>query len=248
MEHHEIECHANTYEDTRRAAAFDQLGLSGTYALVFQNLPSLVRTHVHGNRAIDFGCGTGRSTRFLASLGLEVLGLDISAEMIARARARDPRGAYQVLADGDLAALPGSSVDLVLAAFTFDNIPGFERKVLLFSQLRRLLRPGGRLVNIVSTPEIYTHEWVTFTTRAFPENRTARTGDIVRIITTEYDDPRPVEDILWPDNAYRAVYRNAGLQPERTERPLATGDEGIAWVTETHLAPWAIYVLRSAFG
>ena len=35
-------------------------------------------------------------------------------------------------------------------------------------------------VNIVSTPEIYTHEWVTFTTRQFPENARARCGDDVQ--------------------------------------------------------------------
>jgi hypothetical protein len=99
-------------------------------------------------------------------------------------------------------------------------------------------------VNVVSTPEIYTHEWVTFTTRDFPENLTARCGDVVRIVTTDYSDRRPVDDILWPDADYRRVYAEAGLDVERVERPLATGDEGVAWVSETTVAPWTIYLLR----
>ena len=53
-----------------------------------------------------------------------------------------------------------------------------------------------------------------------------------------------MDDILWPDEDYRAVYREAGLEIERVERPLATGDEGVDWVSETEIAPWVIYILR----
>jgi len=234
----------NTYQDTTRAAAYDELGLGGTYHLVFRDLPALLKQHVRGRRAVDFGCGTGRTARFLRSLGYTTIGIDISAEMVALARDRDPDGDYRVIEDGDFSSLIQLGHDLVLSAFTFDNIPGRDHKVRLFTGLARLLRPTGRLVNIVSTPEIYTHEWVTFTTRAFPENAAARCGDVVRIVTTDYSDARPVDDILWPDDAYREVFREAGLEVERVERPLAHGDEEIEWRTEPFVPPWAIYILR----
>lgn len=234
----------NTYEDACRAAAYDQLEYAGTYHIAFRDLPALLREYVVGDRAIDFGCGTGRSTRLLKKLGFRTIGLDISAEMVAIARARDPRGDYRVIKDGDFSLLSEGAADLVLSAFTFDNIPGRERKVRLFVGLRNLLRPHGRLVSIVSTPEMYTNEWVTFATGDYPENADARCGDIVRIVTTDYDDSRPVEDVLWPDEDYRSVYRDAGLECERIERPLATGDEGISWISETRTAPWAVYLLR----
>ncbi|MFO7652752.1 MAG: methyltransferase domain-containing protein [Candidatus Krumholzibacteriia bacterium] len=235
----------NAYEDSRRAAAYDELDLGRTYLLAFRDLPQLFRKHVTGLRALDFGCGTGRSTRFLQSLGFDTVGVDISLEMVTVARERDPEGDYRVLAGGGLTALPAGGFDLVQSAFTFDNIPGHDRKVQLFAGLRRLLAPGGRLVNIVSTPEIYTHEWATFSTREYPENLTAGPGDVVRIVTTDYSDARPVEDILWPDASYQSVYRQAGLEQVQVERPLATGEEGIDWRSETSVAPWAIYVLRS---
>lgn len=238
----------NTYEDTGRAAAYDELGLGGTYHLAFRDLPALLREHVAGQEAVDFGCGTGRTARLLQSLGFRTIGLDISAEMVARARERDPDGDYRVIDDGDFSSVPPGTADLVLSAFTFDNIPGHDRKVRLFSGLRKLLGPGGKLVNIVSTPEIYTHEWVTFTTRGLDENWGARCGDVVRIITTEYSDARPVEDVLWPDEDYRAVYREAGLEVERMEKPLARENEGVEWVSETTVPPWAVYVLRAAEG
>ncbi|HSL17873.1 MAG TPA: class I SAM-dependent methyltransferase [Methylomirabilota bacterium] len=236
----------NAYQDTRRAAAYDELGLGNTYDLVFRNLPAILAAHVRGTSAVDFGCGTGRSSRFLTSLGFATVGLDISAEMVAIARQRDAGGDYRVIDDGDFSSLVGLDWDLVLSAFTFDNVPGHERKVRLLRGLGGLLRPTGRLVNVVSTPDIYTHEWVTFSTRDYPENRTAHCGDVVRIVTTDYSDARPVDDILWPDDAYRAVYAEAGLDVERVERPVAAGDEGIPWISETEVAPWAIYVLRPA--
>ena len=72
----------------------------------------------------------------------------------------------------------------------------------------------------------------------------AKPGDVVRIVTTDYSDRRPVEDILWPDDSYHAVYREAGLKEVRVERPLATGEEGVQWKSETQVAPWAIYILQ----
>lgn len=236
----------NAYEDSRRAAAYDALDCSGTYHLAFRDLPDLLRTHVGGRRAVDFGCGTGRTARLLGRLGFSVVGLDIAPEMVAMARRRDPAGDYRVIADGDFTSIAPGSSDLVLSAFTFDNIPGARRKARLFRGLRGLLASGGRIVNVVSTPEIYTHEWTTFTTRDFPGNRTARAGDVVYTVTTDHDDARPVEDILWPDASYRATYRAAGLGVVAEVRPLARGDEGIAWKCETHVAPWAIYVLAAA--
>ena len=53
----------NIYEDSRRASAYDQLDLGGTYHIAFRDLPALLREHVAGDRAVDFGCGTGRRRR-----------------------------------------------------------------------------------------------------------------------------------------------------------------------------------------
>jgi SAM-dependent methyltransferase len=234
----------NAYEDHRRASAYNELGLGGTYDLVFRNLPDLLAGCVKGDRAVDFGCGTGRSTRFLQQLGYTTIGIDISAEMVDIARQRDPAGTYQVIEDGDFRTLPAGGFDLVQSAFTFDNIPGFDRKVRLLRELGGLLGNEGALVKIVSTPEMYTHEWVTFSTRDYPGNRHARCGDVVRIVTTDYSDVRPVEDIIWPHEDYLRVYAEAGLEVACVERPLATGQEGLAWKSETTEAPWAIYVLR----
>ena len=94
--------------------------------LVRRELPGILHRHVVGTRALDFGCGTGRSTRLLREAGFVVTGVDIAPSMIDRARQLDPLGTYVLLKEGDLESLEAGSFDLVLAAFPFDNTPASE--------------------------------------------------------------------------------------------------------------------------
>jgi len=68
------------------------VGLSdaNTYYLAFRDLPEILSAHVTGPRALDFGCGTGRSTRILRKLGFDVTGVDVSEAAGSRA----PRWPY----------------------------------------------------------------------------------------------------------------------------------------------------------
>jgi len=235
---------SNVYDDHARSEAYAKLEFPGTYYLAFRDLPAIIGEPVPGGKALDFGCGTGRSTRFLRGLGFDVVGVDISEPMLARARERDPNGEYRLVPDGDLGGLESGAFDLVLSAFTFDNIPTREKKVALFRSLRRSLRPGGRIVSLVSSPDIYVNEWASFSTKDYPQNRDARCGDKVLIVMLDVEDRRPVEDIVWTHEGYRDVYERAGLTAIETRRPLAKEADEYAWVNETAIAPWVIYVLE----
>jgi SAM-dependent methyltransferase len=176
------------------------------------------------------------------------VGIDSSEPMLAQARERDPKGEYRLVPDGDLGGLAPASYDLVLSAFTFDNIPTMAKKVALFRSLRSLLVAGGRIVSLVSSPDIYVNEWASFTTKDFPQNRKAQVGDKVLIVMLDVEDRRPVEDILWTDEAYSEVYKAAGLMALKMYRPLGKEAEAYAWVSETTIAPWVIHVLGRAKG
>jgi demethylmenaquinone methyltransferase/2-methoxy-6-polyprenyl-1,4-benzoquinol methylase len=99
-----------------------------------------------GQTAVDVACGTGALTRELAASApaATVLGVDFSWEMVRRAAAAEagPDPAYLV---GDALRLPlrDASVDVVTIAFGLRNLPEPGRGLL---ELRRVLRPGGRLV------------------------------------------------------------------------------------------------------
>jgi SAM-dependent methyltransferase len=235
----------NVYEDTVRADAYSRLEFPGTYFLAYRDLPGILSRHVAGRRAVDFGCGAGRSTRFLRRLGFDAVGVDISADMIRKAREIDPSGDYHLVEPARLAGLAGGAWDLVFSAFTFDNIPQ-QGKVAHFRDLERLLAPEGKIVSLVSTPEIYTHEWASFSTRDFPENHEAKSGDVVRIVMTDVTDRRPVEDVVCSKPSYLEIYREAGLEVVASHEPLGREDEPFGWVNETRVAPWRIDVLKRA--
>ena len=240
----------NSYEDAKRAEAYARLEFPGTYYLAYRDIPAIIGKHVTGdhvttgNKALDFGCGAGRSTRFLKKLGFDTTGIDISNDMLKIARERDPDGSYLLVGDGDFEQLENNSFDLVLSAFTFDNIATFNKKTKIFKEIRRVLKDDGRIISIVSSPEIYTHEWASFSTKNYPQNKAARCGDIVKIIITAIDDTRPVADIVWPHEDYLRVYKEVNLGMVEKYEPLAEGNEPYEWVNETRIAPWVIYVLK----
>lgn len=94
-----------------------------------------------GDLLVDLGCGTGDMGVLARAAGARVVGVDVSAGMLARARAR---GAADALLRADACRLPlrDASASAVTSAFALRNvvsIPG------LLGEAARVLRPGGRL-------------------------------------------------------------------------------------------------------
>lgn len=234
----------NAYQDTVRAESYAKLEFPNTYYLAFRDLPLIFAKYITGKNALDFGCGTGRSTRFLKKHKFVAKGVDIAIDMLEIAHKLDSSGEYHLIDDADLTIFNKKSFDLILSTFTFDNIPTMKRKVKIFKAMTSVLNDTGKIINLVSSPELYVNEWASFTTKDFPENRVAKSGDIVKTITTTVDDQRPVEDIIWSDKDYRKAYQEAGLEVEAIYNPLAREDEPFDWINETTIAPWTIYVLK----
>ena len=94
-----------------------------------------------GDRVLDAACGTGDLTIADLKAGASrVTGLDFSEEMLARARRKAPLEWIQ----GDLLALPfaEATFDAATVGFGVRNVADLE---LALRELRRVLRPGGRL-------------------------------------------------------------------------------------------------------
>jgi len=100
-----------------------------------------------GERIIDVGCGCGATTSALAQKAGptgHVLGIDISAPMLARARQLAPAGLGIdfALADATVYPFGPSSFDLLVSRF---GVMFFAEPALSFANMRRALRPSGRL-------------------------------------------------------------------------------------------------------
>ncbi|WP_432127756.1 class I SAM-dependent DNA methyltransferase [Streptomyces sp. bgisy082] len=98
-----------------------------------------------GPRTIgDLGCGTGRVTSHLRSLGADAFGVDLSPGMVAVARATCPGVRFEV---GSTTALdlPDASLGGVLSWYATVHMPEDELAAS-FAEFHRVLAPGGRLL------------------------------------------------------------------------------------------------------
>jgi SAM-dependent methyltransferase len=103
----------------------------------------LIRTD--GNpRVADVGCGPGRITAYLDGLGLDVFGIDLSAEMIRLARTAHPRLRFDQGAMERL-ALPDATLGGIVAWFSVIHTPP-ERMPAVLAEFARVLADGGRLL------------------------------------------------------------------------------------------------------
>lgn len=122
------------------------------------------------DRVLDIGCGTGQTTREAARLATAgcVVGIDRSDEMIQRARQLARAAQLDNLeyscADAEREPLPREYFDLAISRF---GTMFFGHPVAAFANIRRSLRPEGRLVMMV-WQQRDRNEWATAIESAFP--------------------------------------------------------------------------------
>ena len=124
-----------------------------------------------GSRALDVGCGAGGFTLGLARTAASVVGIDVAAALIARARerARAEGMAGATFAVGDAATHPfePASFDAVVSRF---GAMYFGHPVPAFANLARALRPGGRLA-LVAWRELGANQWMSLVGDALAAGR-----------------------------------------------------------------------------
>ena len=117
-------------------------------------------SHTGRARVWDVGCGPGHVTAFLAGLGLDAAGIDLSGQMVGQARARHPDLEFRV---GSMTALPapdGSRDGLVCFYALIHMIEDADVRTAL-AEFRRVLADGGLLLLAVHAGEEVRHsqEW-----------------------------------------------------------------------------------------
>lgn len=106
---------------------------------------------LRGRRVLDLGCGFGWFCRFAREAGAcEVLGIDVSENMLGRARqmTSDPAIGYRQ-ADLETLSLTADSFDLAYSSLALHYLENLQS---LFSQTCNALKPGGRFVFSVEHP------------------------------------------------------------------------------------------------
>jgi SAM-dependent methyltransferase len=99
-----------------------------------------------GQVILDIGCGLGRLTRPLARGAERVIALDVSAEMLSRARQLNPDLDNVEWLHGDgtsLRPIPDASVDVCVSHVVFRHIPDPAITLGYIREMGRVLKPGG---------------------------------------------------------------------------------------------------------
>lgn len=95
---------------------------------------------------LDIGIGAGRTTRLVRPAARSYVGLDLSSEMLAVARAKFPDADLREGDARDLAGLPDAAFDLVV--FSFNGLDALDHpgRGSALSEMARVVRPGGRVL------------------------------------------------------------------------------------------------------
>lgn len=99
---------------------------------------------VRGRDVLELGCGTGKNTVWLAEAARTVTGLDFSAAMLERARARVPAASVRFVRHDVRQGWPVAdrSMDLVVSDLVLEHVDDLAP---VFREAARVLRPGGQL-------------------------------------------------------------------------------------------------------
>jgi SAM-dependent methyltransferase len=225
------------------AGAYDVLTAHHRHDRWLAQIERLAVEHgVHGRRALDIACGTGKSFAPLLERGWQVMACDVSPAMVERARVRHPDGSGAVVV-ADMRTLPDlGSFDLVTCLDDAVNYLLEPRDLLAaFQSAARCLREGGLYVFDVNTlatyrgsfasDQILERDSTVFCWHGAASDRDASPGAMVAAAIDIFarDGERWRRSTSWhvqrhhPPETVRAALRDAGLRCVRMlgQRPGA---------------------------
>lgn len=233
----------NENDQIENIKKYSNFGMSGTSWLAFRDVPELIDKYVKKMRTLDFGCGCGRSTRFLRSLGLNVIGMDVSKAMLEQANQQDPEGQYIWISKSGQLPSVDQTFDFIFSSFVLLVIDSKKNILILLKELYRVLTDDGVLMIITGSEDLHSknREWLSYDID-FPENNRIFSGSLSKV--RNKDVGAIFYDYNWFDSDYRELFDQAGLKVILFYQPLGKSVGEYNWKSETQASPHAIYVLQ----
>jgi ubiquinone/menaquinone biosynthesis C-methylase UbiE len=127
-----------TYYDAF-ASSYEARRHHGYHLLLDQLQAGIVEPSARGREVLEVGCGTGLILSRLAPVARRTVGVDLSTNMLEKARAR---GLDVELADATALPFPDASFDV---SYSFKVLAHIEALGAALAEMTRVTRPGGRL-------------------------------------------------------------------------------------------------------
>lgn len=224
--------------DRDQAVAYSRSEFQNTYYLGYRDVPEILKMFCQKGEALDYGCGTGRSTRFLKHLGFSCVGVDISDDMLSKAQEIDPIGTYKHIQSGKL-PYPDLSFDLVFSCFVFLTVPTYGELIEIFSEIKRVLKPEGTFVFVTGSKYLYHKKYISYDIAPRLDLKTEEEIDV-----SLKDLGVVFKNYFYSDSDYRSLIETSGLRLVQYHEPLGLDCDGISWENERLFGPYLIYTAK----
>ncbi len=211
----------------------------------------MVNGTLKGKNVLDVGIGTGRSTEFLNTLNPQSLvGVERDKGMLHEAHNEKIPDTDYILATGtqvrqdqdNYLPLKDNIFDVVFSSYVPCETATREDLVHLFSEMNRVLKPGGECYVITLNPEAFGHKFVTYHYDRPPhDGEPLKSGDPI-ISCIHSDPPLYLPDTYWTLKTLNGVFKECGFEIVACEKPKAAPDD-LRWINETIVAPDVVYKL-----
>ncbi len=247
-----IKMSGSFYDEQDNAQKYAQLPvdpIGTTGYLSTRDVSTLLKKHINnqfylGMKTLDYGCGVGRSTRYLKQyVGLtQVVGADINAKMLNIAKANDKEGIYELIKSGQT-SFKDAAFDFVYSSFVIVEISTKTEIACVFQEIYRLLKPFGFFMLVTASEDFFNtrNNWITYNHK-YPENENLKSGS-----QTKFDmigANLTLRDYYWTDNDIVELAMQASFSVAEIHKPLGEKKDNIAWLSESEVPPFSIYMLQ----
>lgn len=212
------------------AKTYSKLGIKGTTYEPGFNEAKMILGNLNEKIALDFGSGTGRSTRLLLSLGAKkVIGIDHNQSMIDQAK-KIQNDRLEFIKINNKIPLDTDTFDVALAAYVFMEVSTLAEMEQISREIHRVLKSNGVFIIITNNPQAMGHEYLSF---GYPKKNNPKSGEKIPCAIKKGEKSFIINDYYWSETDYKTVLEKIGFTVSMTFPKM----NGAGWLDETKIAP-----------
>lgn len=194
---------------------------------------------------LDYGCGEGKFCRFLAEQGAKIAGVDISAEMLKKAKANNQENInYYKIKSGEMNCIQNNSMDYCTMTFVLciSNIK--EQMLKILKGINQKLKKNGLLLMLTVNWDSAGKEFASFKLKKVKK---LKSGNKLHVdLKIGHKETLKVGEYFWSDQDYTNLFEQSGFKIAKIDKPIATkkmGDQH-KLIDEKTSPPFSIFIAR----